>query len=40
MWVLFPVKAIIPDSRTYSYYDHKVYAGVRGGEIVVGAIGV
>ncbi|MCK4812203.1 MAG: alpha-2-macroglobulin, partial [Methanosarcinales archaeon] len=37
MRALFPVKAIIPDSRAYSYYDPEVYAGVRGGEIVVGA---
>jgi CD109 antigen len=37
MRALFPVKAIIPDSRAYSYYDPEVCAGVRGGEIVVGA---
>ncbi len=37
MQALFPVKAIIPDSRAYSYYDPEVCAGVRGGEIVVGA---
>ncbi len=37
MRALFPVQAIIPDSRAYSYYDPEVYAGVRGGEIVVGA---
>ncbi|MEA1869409.1 MAG: alpha-2-macroglobulin family protein [Euryarchaeota archaeon] len=37
MRALFPVKAIVPDSRAYSYYDPEVCAGVRGGEIVVGA---
>ncbi|RZN35474.1 MAG: alpha-2-macroglobulin [Methanosarcinales archaeon] len=37
MRALFPVKAIIPDSRAYSYYDPEVCAGVRGGKIVVGA---
>ncbi|MEA1909141.1 MAG: alpha-2-macroglobulin, partial [Euryarchaeota archaeon] len=36
MRALFPVKAIIPDSRAYSYYDPEVCVGVRGGEIVVG----
>ena len=38
MRALFPVNAIIPDSRAYSYYDPEVCAGVRGGEIVVGAV--
>jgi CD109 antigen len=37
MRALFPVKAIIPDSRAYSYYDPEVCVGVRGEEIVVGA---
>ena len=37
MRALFPVKAIVPDSRAYSYYDPEVCAGARGGEIVVGA---
>ena len=37
MRALFPVKAIVPDSRAYSYYDPKVSAGVRGGGIVVSA---
>ena len=35
MRAVFPVKAIVPDSRAYSYYDPEVCAGVRGGEIVV-----
>ncbi len=38
MRALFPVKAIVPDSRAYSYYEPEVCAGVKGGEIVVGAI--
>jgi len=37
MRALFPVKAIVPDSRAYSYYDPEVCAGAKGGEIVVGA---
>ncbi len=37
MRALFPVKAIVPDSRAYSYYDPEVCAGARGGAIVVGA---
>ncbi|MCK5660077.1 MAG: alpha-2-macroglobulin, partial [Methanosarcinales archaeon] len=32
---LFPVKAIIPDSRAYSYYNPEVKAEVRGVDIVV-----
>ncbi len=37
MRALFPVKAIVPDSRAYSYYEPEVCAGAKGGEIVVGA---
>ncbi|MBN2488819.1 MAG: alpha-2-macroglobulin [Methanosarcinaceae archaeon] len=32
---LFPVKAIIPDSRAYSYYNPEVKAEVKGVDIVV-----
>ncbi|PXF60021.1 MAG: alpha-2-macroglobulin [Candidatus Methanogaster sp.] len=37
MRALFPVKAIVPDSRAYSYYEPEVCAGAKGGELVVGA---
>ncbi len=37
MRALFPVQAIVPDSRAYSYYDPEVYASAKGVEIVVDA---
>ncbi len=35
MRALFPVQAIAPDSRAYSYYDPEVHASAKGVEIVV-----